>query len=158
MKLVTDYTEYILSQLQAQYQGRDLKIDPRDVAITLGGLFSEAIRAGYVDNWKKRLSGTIDDSWIVTQEWLTVTDASDYSYVALNINWVSLEDNLGIDQVYFRNNGSTTYHNPIIIRSWKDMSSYRNTVGGYLEERISCFVKRATNGSGKVVPLLFCLS
>ena len=140
------FAEEILIELRDQNLGREMQIDPREVILKLDQMVNEAAKAGYLENWKLTGSDAISDLFTTSWEWLTITDPSNKapSYFQLPSYYVDLPDNKGIDQVYFENSFTSTktkYFDPVIITSFKDRSSYRNTVGEYLEERISCYPK-----------------
>lgn len=140
------YVEEILNELRAQFKNRDLKIDPREVLLRLDEKVNEAAKAGWIENMKLRIGTGTDDQYVTTWENQTVTDPANKapSYIQLPANYVALPDNQGIDQIYFMNSFTVPkkkYFDPVIITSFKDISSYKNTVGEFLEERISCYPK-----------------
>lgn len=140
------YVETVLTELRAQFIGRDLQLDPRDVLLKMDSIVNESAKAGLLQNWKMNLGGGIDDQFITDFTPLTVTDPVNKgaSFVQIPAHYGALQDNLGIDQVYFVNSFTTPkrkYFDPVLIVSFKDISSYRNTIGADLEERISCYPK-----------------
>lgn len=146
MRSKYSFCEEIILELRDQFVGRDMQVDPREILLKLDQLVNEYAKAGFLENWKLRLGDGVDDQFVTTFEWLTVTDPSNKmpSYVQLPAQYVNLPNNRGIDQIYFKNDFAVAkkkYFDPVIISSFKDVSSYRNTVGEYLEERIMCYPK-----------------
>lgn len=140
------FSEEVISALQPDYTSRDLSIDPREVLLRLDQIVNEQAKLGTLENWKMNRDEFIDDTWITTWEWLTLTDPANKanSYVQLPATPMDLPDNRGVDQVYFKNDFSAVkkkYFDPIVITSFRDVSTYRNTMGGELEGRISCYIK-----------------
>jgi len=143
------YAEQIINELQNDYQGRDLKIDPREVILRLDSAINARARAGYLENWKMGHGANVDEQFITTWENLTVTDPANGlpSYFTIPANYVNLPRNGGIEQIYFLNSYSgnkTRYFDPIIIKSMRDVAMYRNNMAGGLEGRISGYPKGRT--------------
>lgn len=140
------FAEEIMISLRDQFVGRDLQVDMREIVLKLDQLVNEFARQGWLENWKMNIGGDLDEMYLTTWDNLTVTDPTNKmpSYVTIPAHYVSLPKNQGINQVSFTNDFSVAkkkYFDPIIITSFKDQSTYRNTVGEYLEERISCYPK-----------------
>lgn len=140
------WAEEVLNTLQSNFGTRDIGIDPREVILRLDQEVNEMAKAGQLENWKMNLGEYVDDQFVTSWEWLTLTDPANKapSYVQIPAQYATLNDNRGIDQVYFENSFSAVkkkYFSPVIITSFKDLSSYRNTMGGELDERISCYPK-----------------
>lgn len=140
------FSEEIRSALDADFGTRDMQVDPREIMLKLDQVVNEHARLGDLENWKMNKGEFVDDTFTTSFEWLTVTDPSNKmpSYVQLPATPVALDTNRGIDQVYFKNDFSAVkkkYFDPVIITSFKDLSSYRNTLGGELHGRISCYPK-----------------
>jgi len=145
------YAEEVMLELRDQFIGRDMQLDQREILLKLDQLVNEYARQGFLENWKLRLGTNIDDQFVTEWTALVVTDPSNKmpSYVSLPAHYVNLPDNKGIDQVSFTNSFSATtkkYFDPVIITSFKSLSTYRNTVGEDLEGRISCYPR-----NGKLV-------
>lgn len=138
------YADEVLLGVRAQYPGRDIHIDPREIFLKLDQWVNDRAKAGFLLNWKVFKSQHIDEGYLTRWEYITVTDPDNKapSYFQIPAQYAELPDNQGINQVYFENSFTSTktkYFNPVIITSFKDLSSYRNTVGEYLEGRISCY-------------------
>lgn len=136
----------VLSELRAQFIGRDLQIDQREVILKIDELVNERAKAGFLENWKLNLSTAMGEQFITRFEWLTITDPANKmpSYVTIPAHYADLPNNEGIENVYFKNDFTVPkkkYFDPIIINSYKDVAMNRNTVGEYLEDRISCHPK-----------------
>lgn len=138
------YVEEVMLELRDQFIGRDMQLDQREVLLKLDQLVNEFAKNGEIENWKRGYGDGIDDQFITSFEWLTVTDPTNKgnSYVQIPAHYTALADNKGIDQVYFKNDFSSSkkkYFDPVIIMSFKDIASYRNTMGSTLEGRIACY-------------------
>ena len=139
------YGEQVLNEIYS-VRGRDEKIDIREVYLQLDNMVNELAKQGYIDNMRMGLMNGIDDQFITQFENLTVTDPANNapSYIQIPANYVNLPRNEGIQDVYFMNDFSTNkkkYYEPVIIKSFKDVSTYRNNPANFLESRISCHVK-----------------
>lgn len=144
MRTRFSYCEEIMLELRDQFIGRDLQIDQREILLKLDQIVNEFAKAGFLENWKLNAGNGIDDQYITEWTGLTVTDPANKmpSTVALPAHYIDLPRNQGINQVSFTNSFSATtkkYFDPVIITSFRELSTYRNTVGEYLEERISCY-------------------
>lgn len=140
------YAEEVRNALDPDFGNRDMQLDPREVLLRLDQTVNELAKLGSLENWKMNRDEFIDDTWTTTFEWLTVTDPANKapSYVQLPATPVDLPDNRGIDQVYFKNDFSAVkkkYFDPVIITSFRNLSEYRNTMGGELDGRIQVYVK-----------------
>lgn len=140
------YAEEIRNILDKDFGDRDMQLDPREIILRLDQAVNEQAKLGDLENFKLNKGEFVDDTFITTWEWLTVTDPANKmpSYVQLPATPVALDTNRGIDQIYFKNDFAAVkkrYYDPVIITSFKDLSSYRNTMGGDLGERISGYPK-----------------
>jgi hypothetical protein len=140
------YSDQVLFGLREQFPNRDLKIDPREILIRLDQLVNARAKASFVERFKGGFPLDIDEQYLTRYEWLTVTDPANKapSYVTLSSNYVDLPNNMGIENVYFKNDFSAVkkkYFDPVIITSFKNIASYRNSMANGLEGRISCYVK-----------------
>lgn len=149
MRTKWSYAESVILELQNDFPGRDLKIDQREVLLRLDALVNQMAKAGYIENWKLGSGSSVDEQFLTTWENISVTDPSNKlpSYFTIPANYANLPKNGGIDQVYFMNSFSgnkTRYFDPVIIKTFKDVSAYRNTMASNLEGRISGYPKGRT--------------
>ena len=145
------FCEEIMLELRDQFIGRDMQLDQREILLKLDQLVNEYAKSGFLENWKLNTGNGIDDQYITEWTALAVTDPTNKmpSYVSLPAHYADLPRNQGLNQVSFTNSFSDNkkkYFDPIIITSFRELSTYRNTVGEYLEERISCYPR-----NGKLV-------
>lgn len=149
MKTKWAYAEEVINEMQNDYPGRDLKIDPREVIIRLDAMVNQMARNNYIENWKMGNGAMTDEQFITTWEWITPTDPANGlpSYFTIPANYVNLPRNGGIEQVYFENSFSgskTRYFDPVIIISQRDVVAYRNNMAANLEGRLSGYPKGRT--------------
>jgi len=149
MRTKWSYAESVIKELQNDYPGRDLKVDPREVLLRLDAMVNQMAKAGFIENWKMGNATQLDEQFITTWEWIAITDPANKmpSYFTIPANYVNLPRNGGIEQVYFENafNGNKTrYFDPIIIKSFRDVAAYRNNMAANLEGRISGYAKGRT--------------
>lgn len=143
------YSEAVLNELQSDMRGRDETIDQREVIIRMDAIVNALAKEGFLENWKAGFFDSTDESYLTRFEWLTCTDPSNNSPSTVQIpaNYMSGPKNVGIEQVYFKNDFSANtkkYFDPVIIKSFKDVSLYRNNMAGNLEGRISCYPRTGT--------------
>lgn len=149
MRTKWSYAESVILELQNDYPGRDLKIDPREVLLRLDAMVNQMAKSGFIENWKMGNDAQVDEQFITTWEWLTITDPPNKmpSYFTIPANYVNLPRNGGIEQVYFENafsGNKTRYFDPVIIKSFRDVAAYRNNMAANLEDRISGYAKSRT--------------
>lgn len=140
------YSELVLNELQAGLRNRDEKVDQREVILRMDAIVNQLAKEGFLENWKLGMYGGNDELFLTRFEWLTVTDPANNapSYVQLPTNWTSLPKNMGLDQVYFKNDFTAVtkkYFDPVIVMSFKDFSTYRSNMAGRLEGRLGCYPK-----------------
>jgi len=145
LKTRVTYGEEVLNELYS-VRGRDEKIDIREIYLQLDAIVNELAKKGFLENMQMGFGSSVDDQFVTSFEWLTVTDPSNngLSYIAIPANYANLPKNQGIQEVYFQNDFSARkkkYYDPVIITSFKDRSTYRNSHANNLEGRISCFPK-----------------
>ena len=149
MRTKWSYAESVINELQNDYPGRDLKIDPREVLLRLDAMVNQMAKQGYIENWKMGNGANVDEQFITTWENIVVTDPGNGlpSYFTIPANYVALPRNGGIEQVYFMNpftGSKTRYFDPIIILSMRDIAAYRNNMASSLEGRVSGYAKGRT--------------
>lgn len=149
MRTKWSYAESVIKELQNDYPGRDLKVDPREVLLRLDAMVNQMAKAGFIENWKMGNATQLDEQFITTWEWIAITDPANKmpSYFTIPANYVNLPRNGGIEQVYFENafNGNKArYFDPVIIKSFRDVAAYRNNMAANLEGRISGYAKGRT--------------
>lgn len=149
MRTKWSYAESVIAELQNDYPGRDLKIDPREVLLRLDAMVNNMAKQGYIENWKMGHGANVDEQFITTWENVVVTDPANGlpSYFTIPANYVALPRNGGIEQVYFMNpytGSKTRYFDPIIITSMRDVAAYRNNMASGLEGRVSGYPKGRT--------------
>lgn len=139
------YIERVLNEVYP-VRGRDAKIDPREVVLALDDWVNARAKEGFLLNMKMGHGPQMDDQFITTFEWLTVTDPANRlpSYFAIPANYADLPKNQGIQEVYFENSftgGLKKYYDPVIIRNSMAPSEYRNSMAADLEGRLSVVVR-----------------
>lgn len=139
------YAEEILNQLYV-VRGRDSTVDIREIYLQMDSWVNQNAKAGYLINMKLGQGQGIDDQFVTTFEWLTVTDPSGGapSNVQIPANYADLPKNQGIQQVYFKNDitlPKKKYFDPVIIRSSAAVSEYRGNMASGLEGRLSVSVR-----------------
>jgi hypothetical protein len=149
MRTKWSYAESVINELQNDYPGRDLKIDPREVLIRLDAKVNAMAKQGYLENWKMGHGANVDEQFVTTWENIVVTDpgSGQPSYFTIPANYANLPRNGGIEQVYFMNpysGNKTRYFDPVIIKSFRDVAAYRNNMAGNLEGRVSGYPKGRT--------------
>ncbi len=149
MRTKWSYAESVIKELQNDYPGRDLKVDPREVLLRLDAMVNQMAKSGFIENWKMGNGTQLDEQFITTWEWLTITDPANKmpSYFTIPANYVNLPRNGGIEEVYFENSFSgnkTRYFDPVIIKSFRDVAAYRNNMAANLEGRLSGYPKGRT--------------
>lgn len=140
------YSDQVLDGLREQFPNRDLKIDPREVFIALDQRVNAMAKANYNERSKNRQGGTTDEQFLTRFEWLTPTDPNRKanSYVTLPSNYSDLPNNLGIDNVYFKNDPTAVkkkYFSPVIITTFRDQATYRDNMARNMEGRISVYLQ-----------------
>lgn len=149
MRTKWSYAESVIAELQNDYPGRDIKIDPREVLLRLDAQVNQLAKQGYLDNWKMGHGASVDEQFITTWEGIVITDPANKmpSSFTIPANYVALPRNGGIEQVYFDNlftGNKTRYYDPIIIKSFREVAMYRNNMAGNLEGRLSGYPKGRT--------------
>lgn len=138
------FSEQVLLELQPDLRGRDEKVDQREILLRMDAIVNMLAKEGFLENWKYGFFGNVEEQFLTRFEWLTVTDGAldAPSVIELPAGYVSLPKQIGIEQVYFKNDFAATtkkYFDPVIITSFKDRMTYRSNMAGNLEGRISCF-------------------
>lgn len=149
MRTKWSYAESVINELQNDYAGRDIKVDPREVLLRLDALVNQRARNGYIENWKMGHGATVDEQFVTTWEWQTITDPANGlpSFFTIPANYVNLPRNGGIEQIYFENSFSgnkTRYFDPVIITSFRDLAMYRNNMASNMEGRVFGYPKGRT--------------
>lgn len=145
LRTAIGFAEEVLNQLRDQLVGRDIQIDLREIILSLDQMVNEEAKNGFFENWKIFNSTSVDEMYLTRWEWITVTDPTNKgaSFFQIPAHYAVLPYNEGINQVYFSNDftlgAKKKYFDPVIITSFQDVSANRNTVGEFLEGRISCY-------------------
>jgi len=138
------YAEQVRNSLADGLVNRDIKIDFREIFLQLDNLVNEYAKLNFFENWKFG-TGTVDDAWIVDFSPIQVTDQLNANsfFTLPSSNYVTLPKGQGLNAVYFTNtNGlKKRYFKPVVIKQFNDVASYRSSMAGDNQGRISCYVK-----------------
>lgn len=136
------YGEQVINQLQNAYPNRDWKIDLRDVYPALDNWLNEKAKDGFIENMSNNFGADVDEQFITTFENLTITDPAGKrpSYLQLPANYVTLPDNMGVQDVYFMNNSiKKKYFDPIYITSFKSQADSRYSMAQNNQGRLEVY-------------------
>lgn len=125
-------------------RSRDEKIDQREIMLAMDSMCNALAKEGLLESWKLGATGSVEDAFCTNFEWYTPVDSANQpSYITMPAVPVTIPNNGGIVQVYFRNNLGTKkkYYDPVIIMQARDVAGYRNTLGGDLEGRLGVYPK-----------------
>lgn len=142
------FSEMVLLELTPTMRSKDEDIDQREVILRLDAIVNQLAKEGFLENWKFGFFDNSEELFKTRFEWITCTDPTrGNSYAAIPTNWVSLPKQMGLDEVYFKNDPQAVtrkYFDPVIITSRKDVSLYRNTMAAGNQGRISCYPQGLT--------------
>lgn len=140
------WAERILNEVYP-VRSRDEKIDIREVFLVMDSICNGLAKEGLLEFWKLGATGSVDEHWLTTFEWQTITDTTGQpSSAPIPATYMSLPGVQGISRVYFRNNlgNKKKYYDPIIVMQARDVENYRNTLGADLEGRLGVYPKNGT--------------